>query len=240
MHSVCPSTTGTRLHCAETATSAGSIVPPAEGVGQGFERQDQADRRAVRVGDDAGGECPAVLRRRQQGEVVRVHLGHDQRNVRVHAVGAGVGDDQAAAGEPWLDVSRHAGVQGREDDVQFAAGQFGMVRQFVDRPDGHGRDRVVDRPGLNPGHRVAVELPGRALGSGQRGQLEPGVFRQQGDEALAHGAGRAEDGGAQGLVPGCHGEAPRSAQARRMSPNTPPAVSSVPAPGPWTISGRAS
>ena len=203
-----------------------------EGGGQRLERQHQPDRRAVRVGDDAVRQVGAVPGRRQQCEVVRIHLGHEQRDVFVHAVGAGVRYDQAATGELGLDVSGHAGVQGREHDVEL------LVLQLVDRVDGHRRDGFVDRPGLNPGDRVAVGLPRGSLGGGQRGQLEPRVPLEQRDEPLAHGAGRTENGGAEGFASSRHGEAPLSAQARRMSAKTPPAVRSVPAPGPWTTRGR--
>ena len=50
-----------------------------------------------------------------------------------------------------------------------------------------------DRGGQPPSGRFRVGAAGRAVGSSDAGQVEPGVAGEPFDEALAHGAGRSEE-----------------------------------------------
>ena len=56
------------------------------GIMDGLERHNQGDGGAVRVGDDAAVLCDRL----------GIHFGHDQRDLGVHAEGAGVIDDHCA------------------------------------------------------------------------------------------------------------------------------------------------
>ena len=95
--------------------------PDPGGVVQRLEGHDHLDRRAVRVGDD-----PLVL-----GDVVRVDLGHDQRDVGVHPEGARVVDDDRAGPAPRSGCTRcetDAGVLDRTMSTPSnAAGDSGSI-----------------------------------------------------------------------------------------------------------------
>ena len=59
---------------------------------------------------------------RDQPQVPGVHLRDEQRHVGVHAAGAGVGKDEAAAGtELGFQLAGDGGGQGREHDARTAA-----------------------------------------------------------------------------------------------------------------------
>ena len=57
------------------------------------------------------------------------------------------------------------------------------------------RDVLGHRFVADPARRFAHSVrPGRTLRRGDFGELEPGMIREQPDERLSDGAGRAEDG----------------------------------------------
>ncbi|MCY1251158.1 hypothetical protein D9M72_648840 [compost metagenome] len=89
---------------------------------QGLQRHDQLGGRAVGVGDD-------VLLARQLDRV-GVHLGHDQRHVRVHAEGRGVVDDD---GTGLADLFRpglgHRAAGAHQDDVD--GGEVELLQVFA-------------------------------------------------------------------------------------------------------------
>ncbi len=89
----------------------------AEAIGERLEREHQSNGGAVRIGDDvsAGLLTPALLL--EQRQMGGVHLGDDQRNVFLHAEGAGVRDDSAAGGGKLrLELAGDIGVERGEDD----------------------------------------------------------------------------------------------------------------------------
>ena len=120
--------------------------------------------------------------------MVGIDLGHHQRHVGVHAVAAGVRDhDVAGRGELGLGLIRDFRTQGGEQQAARQAVVDGR-RHF------HLSDLGRQGPGLHPGDSFSVRAPGGAPRAGQGRDLEPGVARQQGDEALADAAGRSEHG----------------------------------------------
>ena len=100
--------------------------------------------RAVRVGDDALGDRP---------EVLRVHLGHHQRHVGVHAPGRGVVDDRGARGrDPRGEGPGGGGAGGEQRDVEAVeVGGVGVL---------HGELLVAEaqRPPRRPGRGEQPEL----------------------------------------------------------------------------------
>jgi len=75
--------------------------------------------------------------------VIRVDLGDQQRHQWIHAVVAGVADDDVAGGgKGGLDVARHGGVEGGEHDLGPAAGHAGI--------DGHPACQIGYRSGQTP------------------------------------------------------------------------------------------
>ena len=158
----------------------------AEGVVQRPQRDDETDRRAVRVGHDAPG--PAVHLAVQKREVVRVDFGHEQRHVRLHAVVAGVRDDDVAAARGLgLGLAGHGRVEAREEHV---------ARQVLaDEADRHRGDGRVQLGVRDPVGGLVVALAGRALARGEGRDLEEGVAGEQPHERLPDGPGRAEDAG---------------------------------------------
>ena len=94
-------------------------APELRGVVQRLEHDDHLDGRAVGVGDDA-----AVLRHRDR---LGVHLGDDERDVVLHAEGAGVVDDD----RPLPDCNGSEGLartrpRTEEDDVDI--GELALLR----------------------------------------------------------------------------------------------------------------
>jgi hypothetical protein len=119
--------------------------------------------------------------------MLRIHLGDQQRDVGVHAVIARVRDHRAAAVRVVVfRFARDRGVEAGEEETRLEAGAEGLHGQAAD---------VVRDEGLQPPvRRRAVRLPGAPVRCDDLMHAEPGMVREQLDEALAHGAGRAEDG----------------------------------------------
>src|SRR5438309_5036691 len=141
----------------------------ADGVGDRLQRDDDRDRRAVRARDDA------TLARR---EVVRIHLGHDERDVRLLAEVAALVDDDGTrvdGDRRVLGAHRAAGAEEREIDAAEALG--------VEQLDAHLAALELD------------QLAGGTLG-GEEAQLadrEPPLLKDL-QELAADGAGGADDG----------------------------------------------
>src|SRR5579859_369722 len=119
--------------------------------------------------------------------MVAVDLWHDERDVGGHAIGRGVAkDERAGPCEAWLDVFSFGGRQRGEHD---AAGE---------RVAWNGRCEAQVQCGGGwlgfdfPADGVAVACASVALGSGDAGELEPGMAVEQSDESLSDEAGSAE------------------------------------------------
>ena len=67
----------------------------AKTLGQRLQDENQAYRRAVRIGDDiaAGFSAPGLILEYRQ--MIGIDFGNDQRHILVHAEGAGIGNDGA-------------------------------------------------------------------------------------------------------------------------------------------------
>jgi hypothetical protein len=129
-----------------------------------------------------------------------VELGDQEGHVLLHAVGAGVREDESARRrEGRLDVPRRLGVEGGEDQI----GVEGVRRAGLD--DHVAAARVGFRIEM-PAAGVAIGLADGTFAGRYRDKLEVGVVREPAHEALAHDARRAEHGRAQ-LAPGALGRA---------------------------------
>ena len=118
--------------------------------------------------------------------MIRVDLGNEQRDLRVHPVVARVADDDVAGGgKGALDLGGHRRIEAREHELRRAAG-----RRRVDTERG---DIVRECRGQAPGGRVAVRLAFRALAGAEPGDAKPRMARQQGDKLLTDHAGGTED-----------------------------------------------
>ena len=156
----------------------------AKGVVQRLAGQGQRDGRAVGTGDDQAAPAAPPALHLDQRRVTGVDLGDQERHIGVGAVRGGVRTDGVAgAGKALL---RWPGDPGGERGEDQAAVQPGL-----DRPHDQVAHGLRHRRGQQPVTRLLVALPGRALGCGDGGDLEPGVVLQQLDEALTDGAGRA-------------------------------------------------
>ena len=136
----------------------------------GFQCDDHLDRGAVRVRDD-----PAVF---VIGDLLRVHLGHDERDVRLVAEGCRIVDDHATrlrcdGGKLLAD----APPCGEEPDLDAAEGVL------LEHLDGIG---------------LALELEFLPQGAlrGEQGQFADRKisFLQDADHFVSDGAGGADDG----------------------------------------------
>jgi hypothetical protein len=162
------------------------------------ERRDHRDGRAVRVLQERAVPAALVALDLDEVDVFGVHLGDDERDGGGHPGVRGVrGDDVARLGEAGFDRGTDRGGERGEQ-------QWHVVRNLVGvgRPHGHLADAVGDGDVESPLGGVVVAPAGRVLAGGQRGDLEVGVWVEELDESLAHGARRAEDAYADAH---CHG-----------------------------------
>src|ERR1043165_1051899 len=153
-----------------------------------FDRRDgerEAHRGAVRVRDDvAAAALPLLLDR---GDVIGIDLGEEQRDVGAHAVVLRVGDDDAAAvGVVLLGLAGDGRIEATKEKRGFELAAEGL--------DGEVRAVDGERRVEAPVGGVGVALAVAALGRDDLMQAEPGVVFEELDEALADGAGGAEDG----------------------------------------------
>jgi hypothetical protein len=145
---------------------------------------DQDDRRAVRVRDDA-----LML-----GDRVRIHLGHDERHVRLHAECGGVVDHHGARlDRSGRHLPRDAGAGGEKREVDAAE------RVLVEHAD------------FDVSPTEADFFPSGALRSQRNkiGQWEAPRFEDI-HHLLAHGSGGSDDCDAKpshGVSPSCAGRA---------------------------------
>jgi len=124
----------------------------------GLERDGEAGGRAVRVGDDEPALGEGRLGARQL-QVVRVDLGDEQRDVRPHAVGGGVGEHRyAGIGERGLSVLSHLGGEARERQPAPPGDGLGLQRLYS-----HGEGLVLEADALHP-QDLPKRLPLRPLG----------------------------------------------------------------------------
>ena len=147
----------------------------------------ERDRAAVRVGDDA-----AVAERARA-----VHLGDDERDPVLEAVGRRLVDrDRAALDRVRDELARGAGADREEEDVDVAA----------------------RAPRGSPPRRVwpPTSRAGRARG-GEDAHVLEAVLAEQAERDLADGAGAADDADA-GVT--CH--RPRVASGCRVRPRAAP------------------
>ena len=200
-----------------------------------------------------------LLLNRDERRVLRVDVGDQQRHVGVHAVRRCVGaNGEPGRGQIGFHLAGRAARDGREEQPHVSARAAGGANGI--RLGGH-QHHVLDRgrhaAAQQPFGRVHVSLARRAIGGGQRADLEVGVIGQQLDEALAHGARRAEDTdfdfvGFHIFVSLTTDHRPpttlqvvrhpssvvyRPCASATTSACTPAAAASTPAPRPWSTSG---
>jgi len=96
-----------------------------------LQRNDHLNRRAVRVGND-----PA----RRIDSVFRIHFGHDQRNVRVHAKRARIVDHQRAVLRNRLGKLLGSACPGRDEGYVYALEIVVMSQQA--HPDLFSPERI--------------------------------------------------------------------------------------------------
>jgi len=117
-----------------------------------------------------------------------IDLRHQERHVRLHPVVFGVGNDrQAGSGEGALNRARHRRVEPAENEVARREG----LRHA--RLHGHVGHALRHRRAREPVRGLTVRLPGGALRRSQRGDLEPGMIREEANEGLPDGASSAQD-----------------------------------------------
>ena len=118
--------------------------------------------------------------------MVRVDLRNDQRNIRLHAKCAGIGDHGAAGGGKFrFQFPRNVGVQRGKDHAGSA------LRSG--RRDHHLGDSVRKRSLQLPAGGFAVGLAAGLVTGGKPCDFKPWVLFEQLDEALTNDPGGAKD-----------------------------------------------
>ena len=133
----------------------GADVDPLDsnGVVDGLQGDQHLDGRAVRVGDDA---AVAVV-----GDLRRVDLGHDERDVVLVAELGGVVDHDATRGGRLRRVDRrHAGPRGEQADLRAGEVELGQVtdRNVAALKPDRLAGRAAARQGVELAHRELALL----------------------------------------------------------------------------------
>ena len=151
----------------------------------GREPHGEDDGGAVGIGDDLALPAAGALLAGYELQVIGVDFGDEEGHIALHAVIAGIRDDDVAGlGESALDFGGDGGVHGGKEQP---GGVAGLAVLDGDIGDGIGDDAEVPR------HSVAVLLAGGAVAGAEPDEIEPGVSLEKLDEVLAHHAGGAED-----------------------------------------------
>ena len=159
------------------------------------QRHCQKGGRAVRIGDDhaRARKAPSLPLVRNQPKMVRVHLRHDERYVRLHSIGTGIAENGHTFFRPSrLHVPCDIRPESREGDVD--------IRRRSRVEDFELANRVRHGGGESPATGIAVPFPGRGRRSADTGQTKLGVVREKLDETLSDGSGGAQDGNRQRLA----------------------------------------
>ncbi len=152
---------------------------------QGGNGERDDDRRAVRIRHDRTGPAAALPLQLQQRQLIGVDLRDQERHVGIHAMVACIAEhDPPSPREGLLDLARHTGIEGGEDDRRIDRRRIA----------GHHRERahVRGHGGADPAGGVGVRASSAAFRRGHGAELEPRMVVKQPDEGLSHGAGRAE------------------------------------------------
>src|SRR5579864_1066698 len=158
----------------------------AEALVDRSQRENEANRGAVGIGDHVAPRFLAPGLDIDELDVAAVDLGDHQRHVFLHTQGTGVGDDSAAGlGETRLEFGGDGGIEGGKNDFGRAIGGGGR--------DLHLGDPRRDLGFQAPTRRLAVNLPFGAVRGGQPGHFEPGMVLEHLDKSLSNDAGGAED-----------------------------------------------
>jgi len=121
----------------------------AEALLDGLERHDEADGRAVGVGDHVAARIAAGWLFLDQVQMVGIDLGDHQWHVRSHSKGAGVGDNGAAGvGKARLEFPGDGGIECGKDDLGGAL--------WIGRCDNHFGDAVGQRSVEAPLSRFSI------------------------------------------------------------------------------------
>ena len=130
------------------------------------EREHQANRRAIRIGNGKPFGLLAPSLRIDEGDVISVNLRDDERHVGLHAKGAGVGNDCAPGiGELRLQFASDGGIERGEDNSWGAVGLGGRNCHVGDP----GGNYSFQSPARGFGIRTALG----SIGSGEPCHLKP-------------------------------------------------------------------
>ncbi len=119
-----------------------------------------------------------------------VHFRNQQRHVGIHAVISRVADHGiAGAREILFCAARDRRIERGKNKVALQRRREASYHQVA----GSSGNRRVEMPA----NGLRIRFPGRALGGGYFGQLEPRMIRKQTHQSLADQTGRAEHAGTQ-------------------------------------------
>ena len=148
--------------------------------------ESESDRGAVPVRHDRPGPATFAPLHLEGVHVLGVHLGDEERNVIVHAMGLDVREHVVTGlREGGLPLLSRVGRQRREADLGVEV-RARRLQRHARGVGGH-----LARP--VPWRDVAVALARLRIARGEGADLEPGMTLQKADEPLPHGPGRAED-----------------------------------------------
>ncbi len=150
------------------------------------QRHGESGGRTVGIGDH---EAAGLASRRlalQEFEVIAVDFGDHQRNVGMHAEGAGIRHNGAAGvGETWLGLFCHGAIERRKNDAWRACGIGGGNR--------HLRNAARDGRCQPPARGLLVAASGGADRGSKPCNFKPGMLVEHLDQALTDHAGRAQN-----------------------------------------------
>ena len=118
--------------------------------------------------------------------MVGVDFGDDERDILVHAEILGIAQHEPArARERCFDIRCNGRIERGKD-------QWRADLRRIAREHRHARDVLRHHLSTDPSRCIGIALGARPLRRGKLGELEPRMIREQANEALSHGARRAE------------------------------------------------
>lgn len=158
---------------------------------EGLEGDDQTGRRAVRDRRDVAAPTAPLALQIEKPRVVPVHSRNQDRHVVIVAERRSGADDGSLARVAGLELSRHVGLDGREDQVDAVRFERGAVFDLEIEQGGRRLHLAPPAPRARLGvaQRLAIALAGGALRAHQPRDVEPRMTGERRHELLPGDAG---------------------------------------------------
>src|SRR6202171_2389014 len=174
-----------------------------ESICERLENENESCGGAVWIGDNESGFVSAIfLLERNRIKVRDVHLGNQQRHIRIHPVISRIADDRIpGARKIFFSPARNRRIECGKNEV--------ALQRRAQTPDHQVARNSGNRRVEMPAHCFSLGLPGRTFRGCDFGEFKPRMIREQAHDTLTDQASRAE-----------HADAKLLLQSRRLPAHT--------------------